>query len=74
MLSGLNHRKLESWRIDLFRWLVGFAFMWSAMEKIAYPQWFDPFLADQYPFLQMGFHRDFSCCLRAWVESDAVFT
>ena len=67
ILSHLNIRRLNPLRINLFRWLVGFAFMWSAMEKIAYPQWFDPFL-DQYPFLQMGFERDFFLLSAAFVE------
>lgn len=67
ILTHLNIRRLNPHRINLFRWFVGFAFMWSAMEKIAYPQWFDPFL-DQYPFLQMGFERDFFLLSAAFVE------
>ena len=32
---------------------LGIAFLWSAVEKLTFPQGFDPFL-DRYGFLQMG--------------------
>lgn len=57
----------RSKRLVLVTAFVSFAFMWSALEKIAYPMWFDPFL-DQYPFLLMGFERNFFMLSAALVE------
>lgn len=57
----------QDYRMRIVTLSVGFAFMWSALEKIAYPFWFDPFL-DQYPDLLMGLDRGFFVMSAAFVE------
>lgn len=67
ILTAWNHAKFNRYRLIIIYVLIGFSFMWSAMEKIAYPQWFDPFF-DKYPFVLMGLERPFFIMSAAFVE------
>jgi|GEM_PF-2833972 len=49
-----------------------FSFLWVAIEKFAYLQWFDPFL-DSNEFLTMGLPRDFFLMCAAFVEFTLVY-
>jgi len=49
-----------------------FSFLWAAIEKFGYPQWFDPFL-DSNKFLTMGLPRDFFRMCAAFVGFTLVY-
>ena len=64
--------KLARYRFPILYGLLIFSFLWSAIEKLAYPQWFYPFLA-KYPFLTLGFDNDFFIASAAFVEFTLFF-
>ncbi|MBK8454859.1 MAG: hypothetical protein WAQ53_04025 [Thiofilum sp.] len=69
IISGLP--VLREWfdtqRYALLYFCLVFAFLWSAIEKVAYPDAFYQFLA-KYPHLTMGLDRDFFIMAAAIVE------
>lgn len=67
ILSGLNHQYWEKWRLPILYYGLIFSFLWSAVEKIAYPYWFYPFL-EKHPFIMMGLDMDFFIACAAFAE------
>lgn len=50
----------EDWRlhrVEILRWGLSIALMWSSLEKFAYPEWFYPLVIEK-PFLTFGIPRD----------------
>lgn len=72
ILSFFNAARLEGYRLPILYLALIFSFLWSAIEKIAYPQWFYPFL-DKYPALTMGLDPDFFIASAAFVEFTLFF-
>jgi hypothetical protein len=66
-ISSLGNERLLRHRLPLLISLMLFSFLWSAIEKLGYPQWFDPFL-DENEFLTIGLPRDFFVMSAAFVE------
>jgi len=73
IITPINNPTLNRFRLPLIYWLIGLSFMWSAVEKIAFPQWFDPFL-DKNSFLQMGLDRSLFIMAAAFVELSLFYT
>lgn len=67
IFSQINIKSLLKLRLPILYLTLAIAFLWSAIEKLTFAQWFDPFL-DKYMFLQMGFDRDFYLLSAALVE------
>jgi hypothetical protein len=67
VFSQINTKALLRLRLPILYLTLVIAFLWSAVEKLTFPQWFDPFL-DKYSFLQMGFNREFFLLSAAFVE------
>lgn len=44
-------------RFEVLRWTAAIALMWSSLEKFAYPNWFQPLLAEE-PAITFGMPRD----------------
>lgn len=65
--SQINTKTLLKQRLPILYLTFVIAFFWSSIEKLTFPQWFDPFL-DKYLFLQMGFDREFYLLSAAFVE------
>ena len=72
ILSINKHYPLARYRLPILYAAVVFAFLWSSIEKLAYPQWFYPFL-DKYPFLTMGLDKDLFIASAAFVEFTLFF-
>ena len=72
ILSTLKLTRLEDYRLPILYLGLIFSFLWSAIEKIAYPQWFYSFL-DKYEFLTLGFSNDFFIASAAFVEFTLFF-
>ena len=72
ILSSVKQHPLSQYRFQLLYGLLVFSFLWSAIEKLAYPQWFYPFLA-KYPFLTMGLDNDLFIACAAVVEFTLFF-
>jgi len=72
ILSFFNVARLEPYRLPVLYLALIFSFLWSAIEKIAYPQWFYPFL-DKYTVLTMGLDHDFFIASAAFVEFTLFF-
>lgn len=67
IFSQIGTKALLRLRLPLLYLTLAIAFLWSAIEKLTFPQWFDPFL-DRYSFLQMGLDREFFLLSAAFVE------
>jgi hypothetical protein len=67
ILSGISHPSVEKWRLPILYYGLIFSFLWSAVEKVAYPQWFYPFL-EKHSFLTMGLDMDLFIACAAFVE------
>ena len=67
ILSAIKSSRLEKYRLPILYYGLIFSFLWSAIEKIAYPQWFSPFL-EKYSFLTMGIDNDLFIACAAFVE------
>jgi len=67
ILSGVAHSSVEKWRLPILYYGLIFSFLWSAVEKVAYPQWFYPFL-EKHHFLTMGLDMDLFIACAAFVE------
>ena len=67
IISQINTKALMKQRLPILYLTLVIAFLWSAIEKLTFPQWFDPFL-DKYPFLLMGLDREFYLLSAAFVE------
>ncbi|WP_133511265.1 hypothetical protein [Candidatus Thiosymbion oneisti] len=72
VLKSIGGTRLEQYRVPLLVVGMLFSFLWVAIEKFAYPQWFDPFL-DSNEFLTMGLPRDFFLMCAAFVEFTLVY-
>jgi hypothetical protein len=72
ILSSVKQHPLSRYRFQLLYGLLVFSFLWSAIEKLAYPQWFYPFLT-KYPFLTMGLENDLFIACAAAVEFTLFF-
>lgn len=72
ILSSLKSNKLTDYRLPILYGTLVFAFLWSSIEKLAYPQWFYPFL-EKYPLITMGFDLDFFIASAAFVEFTLFF-
>ncbi|MCK5902823.1 MAG: hypothetical protein KAG28_06715 [Cocleimonas sp.] len=72
ILSAFKNSKLAEYRFPFLYGLLIFSFLWSAVEKLAYPQWFYPFL-EKYPFLTMGLDNDLFIACAAFVEFTLFF-
>lgn len=59
-------------RFHVLYFSLVFSFLWSAVEKIAYPQWSQAFL-EQYPSFTLGFEADFYILAAALVEFTLFF-
>lgn len=71
-ITGSGNEKLMRHRLSILVAFMLFSFLWSAIEKFGYPQWFDPFL-DEHEFLTMGLPRDFFLMAAAFVEFTLVY-
>jgi len=71
-ITGSGNEKLMRHRLSILAFFMLFSFLWSAIEKFGYPQWFDPFL-DENAFLTMGLPRDFFLMAAAFVEFTLVY-
>lgn len=72
ILSFFNSMPLERYRLPILYLALIFSFLWSAIEKIAYPQWFYPFL-NKYTTLTMGLDNDLFIASAAFVEFTLFF-
>ncbi len=70
--TTFNATRLEIYRLPFLYLALIFSFLWSAIEKIAYPQWFYPFL-EKYTALTMGLDNDFFIASAAFVEFTLFF-
>ena len=57
VLEASDNPQWRKHRLEVLRWGVAIALMWSSLEKFAYPDWFYP-LVDEKPFLTFGMPRD----------------
>jgi hypothetical protein len=57
VLAASRNEEWRKHRIQVLRWGVAIALMWSSLEKFAYPDWFYP-LVEEKPFLTFGVPRD----------------
>ncbi len=71
-ITESGNKKLMRYRLSILVGFMLFSFLWSAIEKFGYPQWFDPFL-DENEFLTMGLPRDFFLMAAAFVEFTLVY-
>ncbi|CAA6804059.1 MAG: Unknown protein, partial [uncultured Thiotrichaceae bacterium] len=65
-------RRFGKFRFPVLYFGVIFSFIWSAIEKIAFPFWFYPFL-EEHSVLLMGMDRDFFITTAAFVEFTLFF-
>ncbi|WP_457617545.1 hypothetical protein [Lutibacter sp.] len=72
ILSSFKKVKFDNYRFPILYLGLIFSFLWSAIEKIAYPQWFYPFL-EKYSFLTLGFNTDFFISSAAFIEFTLFF-
>ncbi len=72
IVSFFNTARLEGYRLPVLYLALIFSFLWSAIEKIAYPQWFYPFL-NKYSALTMGLDHDLFIASAAFVEFTLFF-
>lgn len=72
ILSTFKSNKVEPYRLPILYASLVFAFLWSAIEKLAFPYWFYPFI-EKYPFITMGFENDFFIASAAFVEFTLFF-
>ena len=57
VLEASSNPRWRRHRLEVLRYGVAIALMWSSLEKFAYPEWFDP-LVDEKPFLTLGMPRE----------------
>lgn len=67
-----KENKIREYRFPILYGTLVFSFLWSSIEKLAFPQWFYPFLA-KYPFLTMGLNNDVFIASAAFVEFTLFF-
>jgi hypothetical protein len=72
ILSSTKFHRFNKYRLPILYYGLIFSFLWSAIEKIAYPQWFYPFL-EKYPFLTMDLDTDLFIACAAFVEFTLFF-
>lgn len=72
ILSVFNRLTVAAYRLPILYGSLVFSFLWSAIEKLAFPQWFYPFL-QQNAFLTMGLEHDFFIASAAFVEFTLFF-
>ena len=72
IISALDYSKFNRYRLPVLYLTLIFSFLWSAIEKIAYPQWFYPFL-EKYEFLTLGLDINFFIASAAFVEFTLFF-
>jgi hypothetical protein len=75
ILSSLQLEVLKGirkYRLNILYYSLIFSFLWSAIEKLAYPEWFYGFL-EKHHFLTMGFDVDFFIVSAAFVEFTLFF-
>ena len=75
ILSSLKLEALKGirkYRLNILYYSLIFSFLWSAIEKLAYPEWFYGFL-EKYSFLTMGFDIDFFIVAAAFIEFTLFF-
>ena len=71
-ITAIGNRTLMRHRLPILIVCTLYSFLWSAIEKFGYPQWFDPFL-DQNEFLTMGLPRHVFLMSAAFVEFTLVY-
>ncbi len=72
IFSSFKSEKLQKARLPVLYIGLIFAFLWSAIEKIAYPQWFYVLLNNN-PGMAMGLDPDFFIGAAAFVEFTLFF-
>jgi len=72
MLSANKSPRTEAYRLPILYYSLIFSFIWSAIEKIAYPEWFYGFLTKHHT-LTMGLDLDFFIASMAFVEFTLFF-
>ncbi|MCF6287807.1 MAG: hypothetical protein L3J53_01040 [Proteobacteria bacterium] len=72
ILSAFKNHSFFHYRYPILYGMLIFSFLWSAIEKLAYHHWFYAFI-DKYPFLTMGFEKDFFLASAAFVEFALFF-
>lgn len=55
--AAFPESKLYDRRFTILRWGVAIAVMWSSFEKLAYPEWFHPLIAER-PYLALGMSHE----------------
>ncbi len=63
---------MRQYRLDILYYGLIFSFLWSAIEKLAYPEWFYEFL-EKHHFLTMGLDVDFFIIAAAFMEFTLFF-
>jgi len=72
ILSSIKYNRFTYYRFPILYGTLIFAFLWSAIEKLAFPQWFYPFL-EKNPVITMGFDNDFFLASAAFIEFTLFF-
>ena len=72
LISWFKSESAMRYRLPLLYLLTGFSFIWSAVEKLAYPQWYSIFI-DRYSFLTMGLDSHFFIMATAFIELSLFF-
>jgi hypothetical protein len=72
LTSSIKSKYLKNYRLPILYYSLVFSFLYSAIEKIAYPQWFYGFLRKN-EFLMMGLDIDFYITSMAFVEFTLFF-
>jgi hypothetical protein len=73
--TKINNKTLKHfkhYRLPILYSGLVFSFLWSAIEKMAYPEWFYPLL-EKNIFITMGLDVDFFIALMAFVEFSLFF-
>jgi hypothetical protein len=67
ILSSFKTERFDAYRLPILYYSLIFSFLWSAIEKIAYPQWFYSFL-QKYELFTFGLDVDLFIACTAFVE------
>jgi len=72
ILSSFKTERFETYRLPVLYYGLIFSFLWSAIEKIAYPQWFYSFL-QKYELFTFGLEVDLFIACTAFIEFTLFF-
>lgn len=73
VFSCKKSEKLSNLGLTILYSTLVFAFLWSAIEKLAYPQWFYNLLENEIPFITLGFENDIVIAGATFVEFTLFF-